>query len=137
MRKEADVLRSVTELLSRLSVFWIRNNSGAFTFEYKGKQRFFRAGCPGMSDLLACPKVNLCFFCGGKFGENLAVCRACVADREAKVPLMVWIELKSNAGRQTNEQRQFQRLVEGEGHVYLIARSAAEVYEWLKEHAGK
>ena len=142
-RKEADVQRSVIELLKRLSILAFRMNSGKFALEDKGKKRFFRAGTPGMADLLACPKVNLCFFCGGKFGENLAVCRACVADREAKVPLMLWIELKSSRGKQRREQELFQKVVESEGHTYLLVQSAAEVYDWLavyigsKEHAGK
>jgi len=108
-RKEGDVQRSVIELLKRVSILAFRMNSGAFSFEHKGKKRFFRAGCPGMADILAFPKVD-------------------------GYPQPLWIEIKSSHGCQTREQELFQRLVESDGHTYLLARSAQEVYEWVKEH---
>ena len=123
-RKEADVQRSVIELLKRLSILAFRMNSGAFTFEHKGKKRFFRAGTPGMADLLAFPWVKWSV--------------------DVKAPMPVWIECKSSRGKQSREQELFQKVVESEGHTYLIVQSAAEVYDWLavyisgsKEHAGK
>jgi len=116
-RKEGDVQRSVIELLKRLSVLAFRMNSGKFALEHKGKQRFFRAGCPGMADVLAFPWVKWSV--------------------DVKAPMPLWIEVKSSRGKQTEDQWLFQRLVERDGHSYLLARSAHEVYSWLKEHAGK
>jgi len=123
-RKEGDVQRSVIELLKRLSILAFRMNSGKFALEYKGKQRFFRAGCPGMADVLAFPWVKWSV--------------------DVKAPMPLWIECKSSRGKQSREQELFQKVVESKGHTYLLVQSAAEVYDWLavyvsgsKKHAGK
>lgn len=67
--------------------------------------RFFRFGVPGMSDILAFPQ-----------GPH---------------PVL-WIEAKSMKGRQTPEQKSFQKLVELHGHSYLLARSSDDVLAWLR-----
>ena len=117
-RKEGDVQRSVIELLKRLSILAFRMNSGAFGFEHKGKWRFFRAGCPGMADVLSFPQVAW-------------------TNRDTREPHPVWIECKSSRGKQTREQELFQKVVEGEGHTYLLVQSAAEVYDWLAVYIGE
>jgi len=63
--------------------------------------RFFRFGSRGMSDIVAFPHGSV-----------------------------LWIEAKSEKGRQTAEQRSFQELVEFHGHSYLLARSSDDVLAW-------
>ena len=46
---------------------------------------------------------------------------------------MVWIEVKTQKGRQTPDQQQFQEMIESlTGHYYILARSATEALEGIK-----
>lgn len=44
-----------------------------------------------------------------------------------------WIEVKTLKGPQRKSQEEFQAKAEAAGHPYLIARSADDVANWLKE----
>ena len=68
----------------------------------KTERRFVRFGVPGMADVLAFPGPVL------------------------------WIECKSDRGRQTAEQASFQRMVESHGHAYLLARAPEDLLRWLR-----
>jgi len=39
----------------------------------------------------------------------------------------IWIEIKTSAGRQSDDQRQFQADIEGHGGTYIVARSVEDV----------
>lgn len=65
--------------------------------------RIVRFGVVGMADVLAFPA--------------------------GRPPL--WIECKARDGRQSHEQKIFQKIVEDEGHGYILARSIDDVREWL------
>ena len=69
-------------------------------------RRFVRFGVPGMADVLAFP---------GR---------------------VLWIECKSERGRQSPEQASFQRQVESHGHSYLLARTPEDLLRWLRENRG-
>lgn len=45
----------------------------------------------------------------------------------------VYIEIKTPAGRQSDEQKRFQQCVERHGAIYKILRSADEARAWLAE----
>lgn len=45
---------------------------------------------------------------------------------------VVFVELKSDVGRQRKEQEEFQKIVEGLGFEYYVIRSLEEFYEKLK-----
>ena len=51
--KESDIIKVILEYLAYNNIFSWRNNTGAFPIETgAGKRRYFRAGIPGMSDIL-------------------------------------------------------------------------------------
>lgn len=103
-RPEKDVLRAVEAFLKARGMLCFRMNSGATFLSYKGKMRCIRGNPSGTADLLT--------FIGS---------------------LPVWAECKSSEGKQSEIQKQFQAMVEKEGHVYLLVRSAAEVEDWIQE----
>ena len=73
------------------------------TGAFKVDHRFIRCGSPGMADILAfVPKG---------------------------APL--WIEVKSDTGKQSTIQKWFQEMVEGHGHAYIVARSIEDVQDIL------
>ena len=47
---------------------------------------------------------------------------------------VLWIECKAKDGRQSYEQKNFQQVVEAEGHGYILARSIDDVRLWLEAH---
>src|SRR6185312_14927874 len=99
-----------------------------------GASRVFRFGRPGMADLLALPVQEYCPGCGARPaplvpGWSKTKCCGRTTD-EAHVPL--WIECKAGRGVQSDAQKEFQREVEQQGHVYLLARSSDDVLGWLR-----
>jgi hypothetical protein len=109
---ESCVLHACLDLLAIEQIWHVRLNTGSFALEDKGKRRFFRAGVKGMADILATPLVQ----------------------RIAVVPVVLWIEVKSDTGRQRPDQRSFQQAVEQAGHFYLLARSSDDIVNWLSNH---
>ena len=104
MRKilEKDVLRAILHYLTLRQVWHRRLNSGAALLESgaTGKpRRFVRYGAPGMPDILA-------------RGTTGAV---------------IWIEVKSPTGRQTEDQRKWQMDMERFGDIYIVARKVEDV----------
>jgi len=135
MTPESAVLRAVTDLLTVHRIWWMRNNTGTHVLEHSGRKRVFRAGRPGMADLLALPVQEYCRGCGARPaprvpGWSKTMCCGRTTD-EAHVPL--WIECKAANGVQSDAQKEFQREVEQKGHVYLVARSSNDVWQWLTD----
>jgi len=99
--QEKFVLRQIMDFLSVRHVFHVRLNTGAFRANYYGNKRFFRCHSlgPGAADILALPP--------------------------GKAP--VWIETKSNRGRQTEAQKLFASYVETYGHRYVVAHSSDDL----------
>ena len=116
-RSEADVKREVVRLLKSLGILAFRMNTGMAVAERGGKRRVVRFGFPGMADLLVFPRLPALFAVAGE-----------------RIPVPLWLETKSSCGRQSREQAEFQRIVETEGHVYLLIRSAEELWKWLDEN---
>lgn len=114
-RKEADVLRECLAYLRKVGIFHMRMNTGAV----KTEKRFVRFGTPGCADILAIKRVRL--------SADLGMVGGAV---EYFMP--IWIECKSSVGKQSGNQTAFQRLVESEGHRYVVVRSVAEMIAGLQ-----
>lgn len=110
---EAEVLDAVLDLLQAHRVCAWRMNTGAV----KQDDRFVRFGVRGFSDILAIPIVS------GKFkGLPVSWCAP-------------WfVEVKSPIGRQSAEQKSFQRQVCDAGAEYFLVRSPEEMEKLLREH---
>lgn len=54
-----------------------------------------------------------------------------LADILAFVNPPLWIEVKSETGKQSAEQKSFEQYVTEQGHKYIIARSTEDVLEQL------
>lgn len=101
------------QLLAVERIFYRRWNSGSSTVDNgDGTKRFFRFGSKGDADILAFPNIR-------------------------NVPHPLWIETKSDTGKQSQDQKFFQQHVETLGHTYLLVRDVVTVQEWLKEHGAK
>lgn len=122
---EGAVLKAVTDLLTAENIWWMRCQTGAHVLENNGRKRMFRAGRPGMADLLALPDQ----YAAGRdhFG---ALC-----DERHIVP--TWIEVKAPNGRQSEAQRLFEREVTAEGHRYLLVRDVSELQREVGQWRGK
>src|SRR5262249_41140594 len=79
-------------------------------------KRFFRFGKKGMADVLASPEL---FHVYGTLGIR-------------RLPGFLWIETKSDSGKQTEAQKIFQVEVEIAGHSYIIVRRPEDLIEFLK-----
>lgn len=105
---EGQILASIMEYLAVRGVLCFRMNTGAF----KTDNRFIRFGTVGMADILAFPVIKqtdgvhvvlMSFIC----------------------PL--WLEVKTENGKQSDAQKLFQTLVESHGHTYKVVRSIEDV----------
>lgn len=101
---EKEIQRSILDYLGKRGVFHWRNNSGAHVSEYKGKKRFVRYGTLGSPDIIA---IISGFFVG--------------------------IECKAEGGKQSDDQKEFERNVLAAGGVYLLVNSFDEAVE-VVEH---
>jgi hypothetical protein len=87
---------------------WRQNTGvGFFPDGRTGKMRKVRFGQPGQADLIGLVRPS------GRWLE---------------------IEVKSETGRQTDDQKTRQRIVERMGGIYILARSVEDVWAGLAEH---
>lgn len=118
-RSEADIKKSIMEYLKARGVIAFRMNAGdRYVKSAKGKMYRIMGHPSGTADILAFPPGSWVSFEGLKPGETR---------RGVTLPLILWIEAKSSTGKQSEEQKLFQRIVEGLGHRYILARSADDV----------
>lgn len=113
MTPEGAVLDSIMDYLQAEGVLAFRMNVAAVKLD----DRFVRFGVVGMADILAIPTVS------GLYRGY----RCCWT-----VPLFA--EVKSATGRQTAEQKSFERQVTDAGAEYAIWRSVEDCADWLRRH---
>lgn len=113
MTPEGLILDAVLDYLQAEHVTAFRCNTGAVKID----NRFIRFGVPGFSDILAIPTVS------GNF-KGLP-CAWTIA---------LFIEVKTEKGRQSAEQKSFERQVVEAGAEYLLARSVDDVAAWCKRN---
>ncbi len=116
---ESGVLRACLDLLAAERIWHRRWNSGSIRNE---KGRPVKFGRKGDGDIVCTPEVLV-----EAMDEDQSV-------RCSRMPVVLWVECKSDIGRQTKEQREFQSQVEAAGHYYLIVRSSDDLLNWLREH---
>lgn len=122
---ESGVLRACLDLLAAERIWHCRMNTGAV----KDGGRFFRFGRKGMADILVSPK--LCTHLSDDGYADAGLNKCCTG--AVKLPAFIWIECKSDKGKQTDAQKEFQKEVEAQGHTYLLIRDVSELQEWLKK----
>lgn len=98
MTPEGEILRSILDYLAAERIWAMRINTGAIVSEYQGRKRFHRYGRPGCADILA------------SFNSGF-----------------VWLEVKTDKGRQSPAQKEFEAEVNAEGHFYAVVRSIEDV----------
>ena len=98
--KEKDAQKQILQYLALKQIWSIRHNTGAAVIKSGNTQRFVRFGTPGLADIVAFTK-------GGQ---------------------VIWIEVKSAKGKQSELQREFQKQAEKHGHVYILAKSVEDLY---------
>jgi ribosomal protein L36 len=103
---EAMLMEQIRLALNDPDGVWFRNNVGVATLAGGGRLRY-GVGNPGGADLI------------GLFRGRFAA-----------------IEIKTPEGRQSQEQRMFQQLVERKGGIYVICRSADDARALLARLRG-
>lgn len=120
MTPEGYVKKAVCDLLDAERILYWRMNAGATVLTGAGgKKRMIRGHGAGTADILAAPLV-----------PSVLTLRK---EKSFPKPVFLWIEVKSDTGKQSPVQRSFQRLVEAQGHIYIIARSSDDVLAKLRE----
>jgi hypothetical protein len=109
---EAGEQHAILGFLQAESILAFRMNTGVHVAEYNGRKRIIRFGVPGMGDIISFP-----WFKGRTHPDTL------------------WIEVKSETGRQRLEQKSFQQQVEACGLHYVLARSIDDVKAKLERMA--
>lgn len=109
------------QYLAARRVLAFRMNTGTATQQNgaDGKKRFMRFGTPGMADILA--------FRNRSRGVDD---RGAWCSFEEIVP--IWLEVKTEKGKQSELQKNFQAMVEEHGHIYAVVRSIEDVEALLK-----
>jgi hypothetical protein len=102
VKPEQAIQKSILEYLAVKKIWHMRVNTGAIVSEYKGRSRMIRYGIPGCADILC------------------------------SLPSFLWLEVKAPKGVQSEQQKQFQKEVEEQGHLYYVVRSIEDVEEILK-----
>lgn len=115
---EGAIQDAILDYLQAIRVVAFRMNTGMMTAEGKnGKKRFIRFGTVGMADILALPTIS-----GIHKGSRI----------EWTAP--VFVEVKSPTGKQSQEQKSFERQVKDAGAYYFVARSVEDVERWMREN---
>ena len=105
MKPEQQIQTAIMQWLAAKRIFAMRMQTGALQTSYKSKMRLIRFGVEGCADILA---FYPCYDCNRGF-------------------IPVWIECKSNVGRQSELQKSFERDVLERGHRYVLAKSVEDV----------
>lgn len=98
MTEEKSLQHFILDYLTKKGIFHYRNNSGTMFSEYKGKTRAFKLGVVGSPDII------------------------CVINGQ-----YVGIEVKSQKGKQSEGQINFQKALEKAGGLYLLVRCPEDV----------
>jgi hypothetical protein len=101
--RESDIQKLILDYLAAEHILAFRMNTGAMSGAYKGKRWYVRFGERGQADIL-------CFYpChSGLF-------------------MPVWLEIKTDVGKQSQWQKSFQADVERRGMRYYIVRNWRDI----------
>ena len=124
--KESEIQRAILDYLASKGILAFRQNTGAMAGEYNGKKRFMRFGVPGMADILAFVPVHTGGWRATQPHKMLPGEKYYFGD-EITYSQPLWIEVKTETGKQSEIQRSFQAQVEAHGHRYILARCVEDV----------
>jgi hypothetical protein len=113
---ETQISRAIMGYLTARRIFAVRMNSGTQIGSYKGKKWAIHMNAAGTADILAFPIKR---YPDGDKGTW-------------KLPSPLWLEVKTDKGKQSELQKCFQAQVEAEGHLYGVVRSIDDVEALLK-----
>jgi hypothetical protein len=99
---ESYVLKAILDYLAAERIFALRMNVGALQYNSKGRIRTVNFGLVGQADILAFPILD--------YG-----------------PHPLWLECKSEKGKQSAEQKSFEEHVRKHMHTYAVVRSIDDV----------
>ncbi len=116
---ESAIQRSILDYLAARHIFAIRVNAGMHFSESKGKKYVTQLAAPGTADILAFPRIRQ--------RDITAYGKSPGANLWYEVPTIIWLEVKTEKGKQSDLQKSFQAQVEAEGHRYAIVRSIEDV----------
>jgi hypothetical protein len=120
---ESGVLRACLDLLGYSRIWHERRNTlPVLVDDGRGGKRPVKVAEPGTADILATPQAH------NHQGKHSCFDECCPD------PWILWIECKSDVGKQKPEQIEFQRRAEEAGHYYLLVRDVDTLRDWLKEH---
>ena len=114
---ESGVLRACLDLLAAEKIWHRRWNGGAV----KIGSRFLRFGKPGDGDILAIPVVRY-------------QCICCSSGHTVTALHPLWIECKSDSGKQSEDQKNFQEECRERSHTYLLVRDVDTLRNWIRKH---
>jgi hypothetical protein len=118
--KEKQILAAILQFLAAKHILAFRMN--VLAMPTGDGKRFIKAGVPGMADVLAFKVRRTGWLTNPAIEGDYA--------KEIIIPL--WIEAKTEKGKQSDLQRSFQLLVESYGHRYVICRGVEDVENTLK-----
>lgn len=109
--KESDIKATLEDWLTiqqnRDLLWWCRVNSGSLLVSGRGDRKYrVRLAPEGTADILVIRRTKA---------------------RGKTVPRVTWIETKAPGGRQTEIQREFQRLIEGYGCEYIVISNLSDL----------
>jgi hypothetical protein len=119
---ESGVLKACLDLLAYSRIWHERRNTvPVLVDDGRGGKRPIKVGEKGTPDIMATPWPHN--------AEGPHDCEGECCD----IPWILWIECKSDTGRQSPEQKEFQRRAEQAGHHYLLVRDVDTLRDFLKE----
>ncbi len=125
LKGEAAVKRAICDLLDAYHIPWWRMNAGGTLMQSKGKTYRIAGASAGTADILAAPQKPVAY-CGHKVKD--------FDGKQITEPRFLWIEAKRpGGGKHSDVQQEFQRFVESQDHIYLLATSSDDVLAKLKE----
>jgi len=128
---ESDLQKSICDYLDLVKIHYLRLNSGdmlkSYTPRGQSNPKTYRIkGCPkGTADLLVLASKK------GSELELLTEEPITCEILEKIFPRPIFLECKSEKGKQTPEQKQFESIVKGSGYEYEVVRSLDDVIEIL------
>jgi len=114
--KERDIQKAILDWLFVKRVYALRLNTGSGWAN--GRLVEHHSGGKGVADIIAFPR-----FTRTQPGMQIKFDR----------PTVLWIEVKSPTGQQSQEQKSFEEHCAKYGMFYLLARSVDDVEFWFKE----
>ena len=120
---EADISKAIRDYLSAERIWWMRCNSGMTVLkDGNGKRRMIAGHKPGTADILCAPILQTPMATQDRTFRTVV-----------PIPVFLWLEVKTDKGKQSPAQMEFQSQVEAEEHVYRIVRSVDDVIAVLRE----